>query len=490
MARSFSKHVFWFLLALLFIFLRLPSLFEPHWYGDEGIYLVLGQGINRGLTLYSQIHDNKPPLLYYFAAISQTVFGFRLLLSLFMIPTIYSFYRLAKLFFKQNISRLLTLFFLVVTSIPFLEGNIANAEIFMLLPTLLAFVLIYHPTSIYSYFLSGFLLGIAFTIKIPVAFEFAFLIFWLILDYFKFSLPLRFPGFRKLFFSLVVFTAAFILPISLWAIYFYFKQALPQFIFASLLQNFGYLSSWTVGSHSGSATQGGVMVRGLFMLTFWLLIILARYFKKIDRPLTFLLFWFSTTIFASLLSSRPYPHYLIQIIPPTLLLFGWLISKSTEFWKKILISILFLLTFLIYKKFDFYSYPTVSYYQNYYSYLFGKKSLESYRNYFGDSINYLYQVADYIKNNSNPNDRIFVWGDAPFLYPLSDRLPSGRYTVAYHILDFQGYTQTMNYLKIDLPKFIVYLPMNDRPFLSLDDFIRNYYYSDAQFDKFTIFKLR
>ena len=102
----------------------------------------------------------------------------------------------------------------------------------------------------------------------------------------------------------------------------------------------------------------------------------------------------------------------------------------------------------------------------------------------------MYQAADYIKKNSNPDDRIFVWGDSPFLYPLSDRLPSGRYTVAYHILDFKGYTQTMNYLKIDLPKFIVYLPMTNRPFPSLDDFIRNYYYPDAQFGKFTIFKLR
>jgi len=490
MARFFSKQAFWILMALLFVFLRLPSLFEPHWYGDEGIYLVLGQGINRGLTLYSQIHDNKPPLLYYLAAISQTVFGFRLLLSLVMIPTIYSFYRLSKLFFKQNLSRFLTLIFLVVTSIPFLEGNIANAEIFMLLPTLIAFILIYRPTSIYSYFLSGLLLGIAFTIKIPVAFEFLFLVFWLVLDFFKFSLPLRFAGFRKLLLNLVVFTAAFVLPISLWGIYFHFKQALSQFIFASLLQNFGYLSSWTVGTHSGSATQGGVMVRGIIMLVFWVLTILFRYLKKLDRPLTFILFWFSTTIFASLLSSRPYPHYLIQIIPPTILLFGWLVLLNTKFWQKISIATLFLITFLIYKKFDFYSYPTISYYQNYYSYLLGNKSLESYRDYFSGSINYLYQAADYIKNNSDPNDRIFVWGDSPFIYPLSDRLPSGRYTVAYHILDFQGYNQTMNYLKIDLPKFIVYLPMTNRPFPALDDFIRSYYYPDAQFDKFTIFKLR
>ncbi|PIV07387.1 hypothetical protein COS53_02565, partial [Candidatus Shapirobacteria bacterium CG03_land_8_20_14_0_80_35_14] len=62
--------------AILFFLLRLPSLFEPYWYGDEGVYLALGQGIRHGLTLYSQIYDNKPPAIYYLAALTQTVFGF------------------------------------------------------------------------------------------------------------------------------------------------------------------------------------------------------------------------------------------------------------------------------------------------------------------------------------------------------------------------------------------------------------------------------
>ena len=39
--------------AMLFVFLvvvvlRIPSLFEPYSYGDEGIYLVLGQGLRKG----------------------------------------------------------------------------------------------------------------------------------------------------------------------------------------------------------------------------------------------------------------------------------------------------------------------------------------------------------------------------------------------------------------------------------------------------------
>ena len=57
---------FWFLLGISFLFflLRLPSLIEPNWYGDEGIYQIIGKAMGSGRILYSQIWDNKPPLLY------------------------------------------------------------------------------------------------------------------------------------------------------------------------------------------------------------------------------------------------------------------------------------------------------------------------------------------------------------------------------------------------------------------------------------------
>ena len=42
--------------------LRLPSLFEPHWYTDEASYVSTGRTLLRGHVLYSQIWSNKPPL--------------------------------------------------------------------------------------------------------------------------------------------------------------------------------------------------------------------------------------------------------------------------------------------------------------------------------------------------------------------------------------------------------------------------------------------
>ena len=64
-------------------------------------------------------------------------------------------------------------------------------------------------------------------------------------------------------------------------------------------------------------------------------------------------------------------------------------------------------------------------------------------------------MAAYIRQTTQTNDRIFVWGDDPYLYALSGRLPVGRYTVAYHIADFNGFDETIAALDQKPPKLIV-----------------------------------
>src|SRR6266446_2115484 len=84
-------------LSCLFTLLRLPSLFEPYWYGDEGIYQVIGLALTRGRLLYSGIWDNKPPLLYVLYAIFHGDQPAIRLFSLFTgVITIILFYYLAK----------------------------------------------------------------------------------------------------------------------------------------------------------------------------------------------------------------------------------------------------------------------------------------------------------------------------------------------------------------------------------------------------------
>ena len=90
------------LLILLAVILRIPSLFEPYWYGDEGIYLTLGHAARQGLVWYRDIHDNKPPLLYLVAALAGTVFWFRLILLVWHAATIALFWELSTKLLKNK----------------------------------------------------------------------------------------------------------------------------------------------------------------------------------------------------------------------------------------------------------------------------------------------------------------------------------------------------------------------------------------------------
>lgn len=485
MLKFILKYKYYFILAFLFIILRLPSLFEPYWYGDEGIYLTLGQAIRRGLHLYSKIHDNKPPTLYYLASIFPTLFGFRFLLLIFMVPTIYLFQKLASIFLNPKLTRLATILFLIFSSIPLFEGNIANAENFMLLPTIAAFLIFLKAKKNIHYFITSFLLGIAFTIKIPVFIEFGFLFIWLFLMNFN-SLKENFKkNFWPLFLKLFIFGIGFLLPIILWALYYLKLGALPQFLGSALLQNFSYLSSWTTGTHTATASSGGLMTRALFLCIFWIITYIAYLKKIISKQYTFLFFWLGAALFGILLPTRPYPHYLIQSIPSLVILIFLIFSKGKLLQKAINVGILalFVITIFSYK---FYLYSTFKYYKNFYSI----QSSQSYDSYFGNHVIISRQIADHIKANTQENDYIFLWGDQSYIYAMTNRLPPGRYTVAYHIVDFNGYQETMTAIKTHLPKYIIYTYMPDRPFPELDEFISKYYFLEKTFDSNLLFKLR
>jgi hypothetical protein len=57
--------------------------------------------------------------------------------------------------------------------------------------------------------------------------------------------------------------------------------------------------------------------------------------------------------------------------------------------------------------------------------------------------------------NSNSDDKILVWGDEPVIYALSKRLPLGKYTAKYHILDFGASNETLYLLNHEPPRYVV-----------------------------------
>ena len=183
----------WFLLLCLglVLVLRIPSLFEPYWYGDEGIYLTLGLAFKKGLIFYRDIHDNKPPLLYLLAAGAGNVAWFRAILLNWMLATTILFWQLLnRLFPKQEkLARISTLTFVILSSIPLIEGNIANAEIFLIGPIIAGFYTYLIAKKWWQFFLVGVFFSLAVLFKAPALFDFAALFAFVLITLDKKTLP-------------------------------------------------------------------------------------------------------------------------------------------------------------------------------------------------------------------------------------------------------------------------------------------------------------
>ncbi|MEK7186623.1 MAG: glycosyltransferase family 39 protein, partial [Patescibacteria group bacterium] len=242
---------FWFLLITSFVFflLRLPSLFEPYWYGDEGIYQTLGSAIRHGRILYEGAWDNKPPLLYIvYAIFNGDQFYVRALSLIFGLFSVTAFYFLAKKLFGENkeqskIAMWSAGIFAFLFAIPFMEGNIANSENFMLLLIIFSgFLILSEKLNPKILLISGLILGIAFLFKIVAIFDFTAFAVFIIIS--KIDLPkrdlLNLNLLKKIFNLLAPFVLGFAIPILITAFFFIGPQ-FKYFFQATFLQNVGYV---------------------------------------------------------------------------------------------------------------------------------------------------------------------------------------------------------------------------------------------------------
>jgi len=455
------------------LFLRLPFLFEPYSYGDECIYLTLGQAIRQGLTLYGQIHDNKPPLLYLLAALSGNLFWFRTLLLLWGLITIFLFYKLSQIIFakEEKLVKISTLLFSFISSIPLFEAGVANAEFFFIGLTISAFFLLFsrNDANPVTLFLSGILFSLATLFKVPAIFDFAALLVFLLFT-------LKKPNYQLLISHYFILFLGFSLPILSTLIYFWSRGALNQYLTAAFFQNLPYLSSW------GEGPKPRLII--LLVITFFLF--LER--KKIKTLPFFTFLWFAFSLFGATLSGRPYPHYLVQTLPSLSLLITLLFSKlkpKEHFFASFLLAIFFLAFFYL----RFWVYPPLTPYRNFFRLILQPLPQNTYLASFGKNVPRNYAIAKFLVEHTKKDERVFVWGDSPCVYALARRLPPGRYTASYHIVDFQGFTETIRAIEEGKTRFIVDLGDENRPFPKLQEILSENYSLMRVIDGAKIFRL-
>ncbi|MDP2585811.1 MAG: glycosyltransferase family 39 protein [Candidatus Levybacteria bacterium] len=484
---------FWFVIFIIFLFfiLRLPSLFEPLWYGDEGIYQVIGTSLNHGKLLYSQIFDNKPPLLYWLYSIFQSdQFSIRLVSLVFGALSVIMFFFLSKKLFKSekknNIPYLTTIIFAFLFGLPVLEGNIANAENFMLLPIIASAFLLLNsqksnpnrspinpcPPSLRSgagrralsfiparhrcaqalagglnhYFFAGLILGVAFLFKIVAIFDLAaFLVFCFIINFNSLKKEIK-------LFSIII---GFLIPISLVSVLFISNGTFMDFIKAAFISNLSYIS---YGNKIGSLPFL-LLIKSALLGGFLFFALMKR--KKINQPTLFVSIWFAFSLFNTYFSQRPYTHYLLVLIPSLSLMVGaFLFDKK---YRKIIVVFFIIVLLTIAKTFGMPNFnKSINYYQNFISYVLDEKTMAQYQAFFDRNTPSDYEVARFIKPKLSKNDTIFVWGDNAQLYQLIGVVAPTKYVVAYHISNYKdGPENTRIAIEKTKPKFIVIIASNN-----------------------------
>lgn len=443
------------LLLAIVMLLRIPSFFEPYSYGDQAIYLTLGEGVRQGLTLYKDLHDNKPPLLYLLGAAAGNLFWFKVILAFWNLVTIILFWKLAEALFpkKERVQKIATWIFAFLTTLPLLEGNIINAELFMIGPIIGAFLILFtQKTTLRNLLISGVLFGIATLFKVPAAFDLPVIVFfWLITE------GLTKENIKKVAKNTLFLIAGFAFPILITLLWFLLRGALGEYLSAAFLQNVGYLSTWRPADVAKPFLIRNLplIIRGLIVLSG--LGVLFTFKKKLSRQFIFLSAWILLGLFAVTLSERPYPHYLIQVMPEVSFFFALLLAeRSLEQSLSILPLTLFFFVPFYYK---YWHYSTLAYYQRFVSFVTQKTNKEEYFSGFGKNVNANYDLANFLVTSTRPSDRIYVWGEeSPVIYALAKRLPPYKYVATYHVLDYSTKEAEAKTLEEKKPVFIILLP--------------------------------
>ncbi len=454
-------------MSLVFL-LRVPSFFEPYYYGDEMIYMTLGEGARQGLTLYKDIHDNKPPLLYITAMVAGSLFWFKVILAFASIVTIFLFYKLTiKILDKNKKGQVIsTTIFALLTTLPLLEGLTVNSELFMIVFTIGALlILLRDGLKGKNIYLAGVLLGIGALFKIPAAFDAPIIvIYWII--------TLGFKSWREIIKNTLILGLGFASPIIITFIWYFIRGALPEYIKAAFLENVGYISSYRPGD-----VQKSFLVRNTPLLiragiVFIGSTILFIFRKRLSKKFILLSLWTLFSLFAITLSERPYPHYLIQIVPPLSILVTILLTEKS--FEQPLVVLPLTLTFFVPFYYKFWLYPTIPYYTRFVRFVVGMDSKPVYLNGFSSTTDRNYQIADFLTKSSMPDDRVFMWDpDSAAVYSLSKRMPPIRYTVPYHVFDYSTREIEAKNIESNPPKFIIL--NNSYPYPELSSLVKNRY---------------
>ena len=453
----------------LLIIILITALIRYHLLGvplerDEGEYAYAGQLILQGIFPYAEAYNMKMPGIYaayalILAIFGQTHIGIHLGLLFINAATIILVFLLGRKVMNETAGAIAAAVFGFLSLSQKVQGFSANTEHFVILAALLGILLLLYAVEKekwYLFFLSGFLLGLAFILKQHGLFFVLFGGFYLVFIHLRLK-PFKLSDCFK---ECLLFFAGAVSPFLIVCLVMYLGGVFEKFWFWTFTYAREYASS------TFSAADLSILKKRCFriFITSAPVCILAGiglsalFLNKEIRHKRFFLGGFFIFSFLSVFPGFYFrAHYFIFPLPSLALLCAAGIVSLMRFFPnagsliKKGIPVLLVLISAAY----------FLYQERGYLFLWSP-TMVSRMTYGGNPFVESIEIAKYIKENSTKNDRIAVIGSEPQIYFYADRRSATGYIYTYALMERHNYALTMQKemikeIETNSPLFLVFV---------------------------------
>jgi 4-amino-4-deoxy-L-arabinose transferase-like glycosyltransferase len=403
-------------IILLTVAIRLPSLLHPQPLDSEAMYSVVANEIVDGGRPYADAVERKPPLLFWTYAAVFKIAGKFNWKALHIVALVWTLCAMAGLcvigreLFDRNTGLIAALFYSVFQPWGVWSNLSADGEMLMNLPIIWAWAIAFRHNSSRmrpELFAAGALLGAAFLLKQPAAIAAVPLGIYLLLPSYRGSRNLT-P--MNSIIQPAILTAGFFAALGLVTIILWKQGILHEAFYWTMAGNDVPHVFWQKG-----------VVRTLAFLVACLPLVIGSIMAFRDEDeiwagkmpeRTALLGLLAASAIGAAAGARFYPHYYVQLIPPLALLAA---SYYAQLWSRTIQPPHWLLR------------PRVTY-----AWLALTVITFSIIHWAGLAPRRLPSEAGrYLFTHSNPEDRIFVWGQKMNIYLEAQRRPASRYITTF-----------------------------------------------------------
>jgi hypothetical protein len=432
---------------------------------DEGEYAYAGQLMLEGVPPYSLVYNMKMPGIYVayaviLACFGQTGSGIHIAVLLINTATILLLFFLAKKFFGPIAGVACAVFFALTVISKYIQAT-ANAENFVILSAIAGIILLVNFTDSKRYLslvTAGLLLGIAFMMKQHGAGFILFGLLFLLWEQIR-QKPLNYKSLASV---ILLYSLSAILPFLITCLILWYCGVFEKFWFWTFKYAHQYVSMvpLEIGLRELKRALTEIIPTAPFIWLSALLGFLSIIWNKEVRKHSVFLVGFLICSFLAVCPGFYFRnHYFVLFLPVlTMLAAAGVIAirdlldlyiKSKT--KTAFISILVILAVWL---------------QSFYSqrnYLLESDPIKVSRTNFGiNPFPEAQEIANFIKNRSNKDDKIAVVGSEPEIFFYSHKRSATAYVYVYPLMEPQPYAADMqremiSQIEANKPKYIVFV---------------------------------